>query len=70
MKVGDSARTREKDAQNEDEIAWKERENGGVKRIGGSRPRSAPQRLGKGNKGSQSKWQLKRKVKGGEGEVP
>ena len=41
-------REQEGDGQNEDEIAWKETENGGVKLSWGSRVRSAPQKEERG----------------------
>ena len=53
LNVGDSARTRERDAESEGEIAWKETEIGGVKRIWGSRLGSAPQREGLGSSDSE-----------------
>ena len=52
LNVGDSARTRERRRESEGEIAWKETEIGGVKRIWGSRSKSVPQREGRGSSDS------------------
>ena len=49
LNVGDSARARERDAESEGEIAWKETETGGVKRNWGRQLKSAPQRAGRGS---------------------
>ena len=48
----------ERDAESEGEIAWKETEIGGVKRIWGSRLKSAPQREGRGRSDSEEGWSM------------
>ena len=58
MNDKDSARTRERDAVREGEIAWKETEIGGVKRIWGSRLKGAPPREGRGSSDREEGWSV------------